>query len=48
MSVVFSSRKVNKIVALMCGSRVSSQMVSDAAKKLDEALSAWSLGRLFF
>lgn len=36
-----STRKVNKIVALMCGTSVSSQMVSSAAKKPDEALSAW-------
>jgi putative transposase len=36
-----STRRVNKIVELMCGTSVSSQMVSSAAKKLDEALSAW-------
>lgn len=36
-----STRRVNKIVELMCGTSVSSQMVSRAAKKLDKALDAW-------
>lgn len=36
-----STRRVNKIVELMCGTSVSSTMVSNAAKKLDKALDAW-------
>ena len=36
-----STRKVSKIIESMCGSSVSSTMVSNAAKKLDEALNAW-------
>jgi transposase-like protein len=36
-----STRKVSKIIESMCGTSVSSTMVSNAAKKLDEALSTW-------
>ncbi len=36
-----STRRVNKIVELMCGTSVSSTMASNAAKKLDKALDAW-------
>lgn len=36
-----STRRVSKIIESMCGASVSSAMVSNAAKKLDEALNAW-------
>jgi len=36
-----STRRVNKIIESMCGTQVSSTMVSNAAKKLDDALNAW-------
>ncbi|VVH61252.1 Mobile element protein [uncultured Gammaproteobacteria bacterium] len=36
-----STRRVSKIIESMCGTSVSSQMVSNAAKKLDSALNAW-------
>jgi transposase-like protein len=36
-----STRKVSKIIESMCGTSVSSAMVSNAAKKLDEVLNTW-------
>jgi transposase-like protein len=36
-----STRRVSKIIESMCGTGVSSTMVSNAAKKLDEILGAW-------
>ncbi len=36
-----STRRVSKIIESMCGTGVSSTMVSNAAKKLDEVLGAW-------
>lgn len=36
-----STRKVSKIIKSMCGTSVSSTMVSNADKKLDEILSVW-------
>lgn len=36
-----STRKVSKIIEAMCGTSVSSTMVSNASKKLDKILSAW-------